>query len=48
MGRKRIDINKKRVKLTITLPYELIQQLKSQNINISRTVEKLLNEHQNK
>lgn len=42
MGRKRVDPEEKRIRLTITLPKKLVDILKEKDINISRLIEQLL------
>jgi hypothetical protein len=45
MGRKRLDVDKKRKRLTLTLPAYLVDYLKSEKVIISQLVEKLLKDY---
>lgn len=45
MGRKKIDDNKKKVKIAVSIDPELPQLFKNKSINISSLVNKLLNEY---
>lgn len=45
MGRKRLDPDKKRIKLTLSVPKNLVDTLKQENINISQLFENLVKDY---